>query len=416
MRQRTKNFAMIGISCVVSILAFEVTFRFFVVPSPHSYGSLFGRELPPVKVIPERPPQQTDKSRAASGLQSLEKVSVSSKDLWGVMRTDALLGYAPKENTTSPNGWWQSNNLGARARSDFPRAKPLGKKRVLVFGDSFAQGSRVRQEDAWPSILGSKTKALEVLNFGVDGYGMGQSFLRYREIRDQLEYDLVILLFVPSADLWRDINTIRSLAKPWKSYTIMPRFVVEAGVLRLIKSPYETGTGIYKENQNRLSKRVRNHLSKYDRFYVRSRYETPWCIANSVLCKVLAEMYSKFQIQRLEEELWEPASEAMVVSRSIFKAMEDEVVADLNQFVLVVLPVWHDLKLLKSDIRYSNRWKTMVSWLCLDSLVCMDLSEEMLGLPTTQLDRGHDGTHYGPKVNQAIARLVRRDLERLELL
>jgi hypothetical protein len=32
----------------------------------------------------------------------------------------------------------------------------------------------------------------EVLNFAVDGYSMAQSLLRYRQIRERLNYDLAI--------------------------------------------------------------------------------------------------------------------------------------------------------------------------------------------------------------------------------
>ena len=40
---------------------------------------------------------------------------------------------------------------------------------------------------------------------------MGQAFLRYGQIRNTLDYDIVLLMFVPAEDLWRDINTLRSL-------------------------------------------------------------------------------------------------------------------------------------------------------------------------------------------------------------
>src|SRR4029077_19922460 len=101
--------------------------------------------------------------------------------------------------------------------------------------------------------------------------GMAQSILRFRETTRLLEYDTAMLVFAPAVDLWRDVNTIRSLAKPdWNSYAIMPRFVLEKGRLTLVKSPYEIGSEIYRDNADGLSETLRRHLRAYDRFYFRT--------------------------------------------------------------------------------------------------------------------------------------------------
>jgi hypothetical protein len=61
-------------------------------------------------------------------------------------------------------------------------------------GDSFTFGLEVRYEDTWPRqlerLLGPE---FQVLNFGVDGYGVDQAYLRYR--RDGLAWrpEIVVL-------------------------------------------------------------------------------------------------------------------------------------------------------------------------------------------------------------------------------
>ena len=68
------------------------------------------------------------------------------------------------------------------------------KRRIAVVGDSFTFGLEVRYEETWAhqleQALGSE---VQVLNFGVDGYGVDQAYLRYR--RDVLAWhpEIVIL-------------------------------------------------------------------------------------------------------------------------------------------------------------------------------------------------------------------------------
>ena len=196
---------------LVAVLLLEIGLRLMVAPSDRSYGVFLGQELPPVKLIPyDRPPPKTDRDDWHEELVvDGERISVG--DIWGFHRDDPVLGYAPQENEVSLNGWWQSNNIGARKRRDTPPAVEPGRQRLLVFGDSYAQATRVKQEQAWPALL--ETETLETVNLGVDGYSMAQSYLRYRQLKNSIDHDLVLLVFVPIKDLWRDVNTIRSLAK-----------------------------------------------------------------------------------------------------------------------------------------------------------------------------------------------------------
>jgi hypothetical protein len=57
------------------------------------------------------------------------------------------------------------------------------------------------------------------------------------------------------------------------SYTVMPRFVVDGGALRLVQGPYDPPTAIYADNRSAPSPRLLDHLRRYDRFYVPWMYE-----------------------------------------------------------------------------------------------------------------------------------------------
>jgi hypothetical protein len=67
-----------------------------------------------------------------------------------------------------------TNNHGFRG-PDFERAKPAGRYRVALLGDSLLAANQVQIEQTWAYLLERRLRAVagrrvEVLNFGVDGY------------------------------------------------------------------------------------------------------------------------------------------------------------------------------------------------------------------------------------------------------
>jgi hypothetical protein len=109
-----------------------------------------------------------------------------------------------------------------RARSALAHAhiegRAEGSRRVAVFGDSFAAGTRVPQESTWTGSSKRNRPGLEVVNFGVDGYGMGQALLLDRRMRDRIDYGVALYVFVPWHDPWRDVNVVRYLGEGWNSF------------------------------------------------------------------------------------------------------------------------------------------------------------------------------------------------------
>jgi hypothetical protein len=166
MRKQIKNVLLaIAVFFISYLLIFEVAVRLALKPTEDSYGTLFGIELPPFDLPAQsEPPEIRDRSEWYEEL-IVDGKKITVGDLWGYYRRDLLLGYAPMENTTSLNGWWQSNNIGAMAKHEVTESKENEPYRILVFGDSFASGSRVPQEMAWPNIVDSMNDNIEVINF-----------------------------------------------------------------------------------------------------------------------------------------------------------------------------------------------------------------------------------------------------------
>lgn len=86
-----------------------------------------------------------------------------------------------------------TNSSGFRCNHDFITQKKQGKRRILLFGDSFTAGDGVSNEKRFGDLLEKKISDLEVYNFGLPGTCVGQQYLVYKEYANEIEHDLMII-------------------------------------------------------------------------------------------------------------------------------------------------------------------------------------------------------------------------------
>ena len=398
-----RTLSSLVVASLLTLIVAELALHLVIRPSANAYGELLGIDLPPLRGRWDKPPIPGDRSKVWEHL-IVDGRPITIDDLWGIMREDPDLGYVPQENARSLNGWWQSNNVGARDRRDIMKARPPNQQRLLVFGDSFGVSSRNKQEDMWSARL-ETLSGFQVVNFAVDGYSMAQSFLRYGEIKDRLDHDVDLLMFVPSADLRRDITGFA----PSEGPMAVPRFVITQGALRLIPRPYPDQASLFADNRGAISERLRSFL-KYDRFYFAPEFEQDSVLQYSIIYKLCVTAYYQTRTRYLLNHLKDQASEALQVSSAIFRAMNEDAGRNGRRFVLVFLPMESDLPRLKTDRRYHEQWQAMVSAACSLGMVCVDLSDNLAALSDSDLDRGFDGTHYGTRTNRFIGETIARGL------
>ena len=102
------------------------------------------------------------------------------------------------------------NGAGLRERP-VDRAKPPATSRILVFGDSFVEGWGVAAEECLSRRLEAHLIApesaprVQVLNFGVAGYGTDQASLFFESQGRHYAPDCVIIVFY-SNDLWNNAS------------------------------------------------------------------------------------------------------------------------------------------------------------------------------------------------------------------
>lgn len=148
---------------------------------------------------------------------------------------DSALGWRYRANRAdSING---SNAWGARGRREYTARPGSHVTRVAAFGNSFVYGNEVADHDSWAAQLEQRDPNVEVLNFGVGGYGMDQAYLRFLSEGRAHGSQVALLGFAPD-DLGRLVNVYRRFRSSDELPLFKPRFrEASDGSLELLPNP-----------------------------------------------------------------------------------------------------------------------------------------------------------------------------------
>src|SRR5882724_4056131 len=153
------------------------------------------------------------------------------------------------------------NSDGLRDR-EHTKAKPADTVRIAVLGDSFAEAMHVPMEQTFWSQLERKLsgcnafpgKRVEVINFGVSGYGTAQELMTLRQKVWDYAPDIVMLAFTTFNDVY---DNSRALSKTEE----VPYFVYRNGELVYDASFRVSPTYRQRDSKlNRLGRWLHNEL------------------------------------------------------------------------------------------------------------------------------------------------------------
>lgn len=139
--------------------------------------------------------------------------------------------------TNEGRGFVRVNAAGMRDR-DHALDKPEGVYRIAVLGDSYAEARQVAAGETFWALLPGRLercgfqpgKRVEVLNFGVSGYGTAQEYLLLESTAIRYRPDLVLLQFTNG-------NDVRNNSVALEAEKDRPFFMLEpGGVLRIDRS------------------------------------------------------------------------------------------------------------------------------------------------------------------------------------
>jgi lysophospholipase L1-like esterase len=152
---------------------------------------------------------------------------------------DELLGWTVGPGRQSRDGRYASSVEGIRsAQAGVSYARDAPVRRVALVGDSYTFGLEVSFEDSWGHHLERALgPGVQVLNFGVDGYGVDQAYLRYQRDVRPWRPDVVVFGFI-NHDLHRSMAVYPFVSFPaWEMPFAKPRFTLERGALALRNTP-----------------------------------------------------------------------------------------------------------------------------------------------------------------------------------
>jgi len=171
--------------------------------------------------------------RLAEQSRKLEEILAGKDPFLGL---DEELGWVhPPEHSSD---LYSTNSRGLRGTREYARQPATGVLRVAAFGDSFVFASEVRDEEAWSFQAERMEPRVEVLNYGVGGYGTDQALLLYRRRGQELAPQVVVLGF-PEVDLPLNVNRYRRFLDSRDLPLFKPRFELDPhGELRVIPNPF----------------------------------------------------------------------------------------------------------------------------------------------------------------------------------
>ena len=154
------------------------------------------------------------------------------------LQVDPFLGWTVR--TGAEKNIHRINLQGIRSNREYDLNPPEGVTRIAAFGDSFAHGSEVENDRAWTAVLEKMDPALEVLNFGVPGYGTDQAYLRFQTEAPQYRPNMIVIGYM-TENIGRHVNVFKPFYAPLTRVPLAkPRFREEHGSLVLIPNPLKS--------------------------------------------------------------------------------------------------------------------------------------------------------------------------------
>jgi len=318
-------------------------------------------------------------------------------------RADYVAHSAELGWTLKPNGktdLYEANSMGIRSSTEYAMSPPSGVRRISTFGDSYTHGSDVSNEDTWQAQMERLGSNLEVLNFGVGGYGLDQAYLRYMNDGRQYGSHIVFLGYM-SENLLRNVNCFRPFYVPQTGVPLAkPRFVLENEELVLVPNPMQT-----LDDYGRLRSRPRKTLSAIgadDYFYQAGLKSSIFDVSATFRLVKLTMFHLKplpgdsvVSVNGYDEE-----SEAFRVTRKIFDDFHKMAVEDGAVPVILFLPNKGDVSRFRSH--HDKRYSSLLSYFDSVGYEYIDVMDAFGDARTDDLFIGH----YSPVATELIAKYL----------
>ena len=330
------------------------------------------------------------------------------KDDWPYYVFDADLGWTLRPDGVFAGRRYRANSAGIRADREYALKPPPGVIRIAAFGDSYVHGDSVDNTETALAILEQSRDNLEVLNFGVPGYGTDQAYVRYQ--RDGAKYrPHIVLIGIMLENIQRNVSAFRTTYYHQTGLPLpKPRFRLNSSDgLELVPCPVRS-LGELRESVE--SGRLLETLSKTDYWVGRipiAYRDSP--IFGSSLVRIVCGAYeSRGRDQRIYFN--DVAGEPFRVTVAILREFRAEAIADgAERAIVVVLP---DKCTIRQQLAGEPKfWHTLTDALASADVPYIDLTPALMeAVRRDGVDANFNGTHYNAKGNAVVAEALRRSL------
>lgn len=316
---------------------------------------------------------------------------------------DPDLGWRYRPNFRSE--WYSNNSRGLRGRTEYSVAPSDDVLRIAAFGDSFVYGSEVRDHEVWPAQLESLLPGVEVLNFGVGGYGTDQAYLAYEKYGRQYNPRVVLIGFT-SVQVPRNVNVYRRFMSPGDMALVKPRFVLSAnGNLRLIPSPIHSESEYWAYyNKPELV----TLLGENDYWYSSLVYENPlydYSLGIRMMSQSLSVARRKLLARNnmMSNGRLNPSSEAFEITKRILERFYQRTTEHGSVPIIVLFP--GEEILANNGEQHPPAYEPLATYLQSQNMDHLDLVQAFRG-PVSRERHFMPGRHYSPEANRLVAEAI----------
>ncbi len=296
-----------------------------------------------------------------------------------------------------------------------PRIVDHGRPFLATFGDSYTYCDDVADDETWQTYL-SELVAADVYNFGGNGYGTDQAFLRFREDYRSVRTPRVAL-GLTTDNIKRIVNVYRKFFYRRTGIpATKPRFVLRDGKLVLLENPIATLDDLVKLQDEAFLARIgKNDLWFNKNDYPRFAFPFVRVLAHRSFWLELEHGKLGNEINDIDPRPWvdlwddEPSRELMF---AIFDAFIAEAREQGARPFLMLLPKSREVRLAYQQRRNPTDVQRIVDHAAAMGYPLFNGVEELVtaaGSPEELLSF-HDN-HLTPAGNRALAQRLRLWLE-----
>ncbi|WP_372370624.1 hypothetical protein [Candidatus Uabimicrobium sp. HlEnr_7] len=314
---------------------------------------------------------------------------------------DPILGWTVVNNGRAKMA--TANAHGIRSKREYSLVPQKGIYRITTFGDSFTHGAEVNNQNTWQVQMERDKRKLEVLNFGVNGYGLDQAYLRYLHKGFKYKANAVFIGFMPE-NIFRGVNTFRPFYYPSTGIVFAkPRFIFEKNKFTLIENPLkkrEMYNDLLANPQEILAK-----ISKYD-YYYKYRYKiSAYDILPSFrLIRTLNSGSGKKNI--INNGSYNTKHEAFLIVKKTFDIFYQAVIKNNSKAIILLFPDRKNILQYRKD--KSVEYKPLIKYFDTVGYKYIDL---MYAFSERKMESLFLHSHYSPLGNKLIARYIVKKLK-----